>query len=282
MSELGKLLKQARLEKGITLEQLQDTTKIRKRYLEAIEEEDFKVLPGTFYARAFIKSYAEAVGLDSDELIQYYNHVIPSANTETRAEPIRRKPKARGMKSTDRLARLASTLLVLFFFALIFVIIYHFVLSNNDGSSKNIVDDSRLTDRVEDGNDTEQTPNPVDTVEPDPEPDTPPTPDPELAFVAKDGTTYIYTLSHSDHMKLELDMANGPCWVQIRKSGSNGEIIKEVSFKKGDKEELDIEDSLYIRLGYPLGVELSINGNPVNAEHLNSDSPVNFQFNLIQ
>lgn len=63
MSDLGYILRKTRLERKISLDDLQEVTKIRKRYLEAIEEGNYKVLPGSFYVRAFIKSYAEAVGL---------------------------------------------------------------------------------------------------------------------------------------------------------------------------------------------------------------------------
>lgn len=58
MSELGQVLQRAREEKGITLDDIQRITKIQRRYLEAIERGHFHVLPGHFYARAFIKSYA--------------------------------------------------------------------------------------------------------------------------------------------------------------------------------------------------------------------------------
>lgn len=66
MSELGQQLREARLQKGMSLDDVQEMTKIRKRYLEAIEAGDYKVLPGSFYVRAFIKTYAETVGLNPD------------------------------------------------------------------------------------------------------------------------------------------------------------------------------------------------------------------------
>lgn len=63
MSEIGKTLKTARIEKGYTLDDLQQITKIQKRYLIAIEDENFAALPGDFYVKAFIKQYAEMSGL---------------------------------------------------------------------------------------------------------------------------------------------------------------------------------------------------------------------------
>lgn len=78
MSELGQALKEAREQKGLSLDDLQERTKIQKRYLKAIEDGDFKQLPGDFYIRAFIKSYAETVGLDFSTLIQQYGSEIPT------------------------------------------------------------------------------------------------------------------------------------------------------------------------------------------------------------
>lgn len=69
MSEIGQTLKNARVEKGLTLDDLQQTTKIQKRYLIAIEEDNFSALPGNFYVRAFIREYAETVGLDANEML---------------------------------------------------------------------------------------------------------------------------------------------------------------------------------------------------------------------
>ena len=64
MTELGARLKEARLAKGYSLEDLQEITKIQKRYLIGIEEGNYSIMPGSFYVRAFIKQYAEAVGLE--------------------------------------------------------------------------------------------------------------------------------------------------------------------------------------------------------------------------
>lgn len=80
---IGARLKEARIANDISFEELQDTTKIQKRYLVAIEEENFSVLPGKFYAKAFIKEYAIAVGLDPNELMEEYKEDIPSPEEDT-------------------------------------------------------------------------------------------------------------------------------------------------------------------------------------------------------
>lgn len=84
MSELGQQLREARLQKGMSLDDVQEMTKIRKRYLEAIEAGDYKVLPGSFYVRAFIKTYAETVGLNPDELLEGHKKTYPQKRRKQR------------------------------------------------------------------------------------------------------------------------------------------------------------------------------------------------------
>src|SRR5690554_2303288 len=73
---IGEKLKKAREEKEYTLEDVRDSIKIRIRYLKAIEENNFEEIPGKAYIRAFIKSYAEYLGLDVVELIEEYEQKL--------------------------------------------------------------------------------------------------------------------------------------------------------------------------------------------------------------
>jgi len=101
LTELGKKLKEAREEKGLSLDDLQNQTKIQKRYLRAIEEGRYDLIPGKFYVRAFIKQYAEAVGLDPEWIFEEYRANIPSVYDEELPERLSRTQSRRKMNDAS-------------------------------------------------------------------------------------------------------------------------------------------------------------------------------------
>lgn len=69
---IGERLRNAREAKGLSLRAVSDATRIRTVYLQALEEERFDQLPGAVYARGFLRTYADALGLDADRLMDSY------------------------------------------------------------------------------------------------------------------------------------------------------------------------------------------------------------------
>jgi cytoskeletal protein RodZ len=69
----GEWLKRQRDLREISLREISDTTKINLRYLEALEENRFSTLPAPVFARGFLREYARYVGLDPDEVLNYYD-----------------------------------------------------------------------------------------------------------------------------------------------------------------------------------------------------------------
>jgi cytoskeletal protein RodZ len=76
---LGETLRQARLDKGVSLADAARETRIRRSYLEALEAEDTAALPPAVYARGFLKTYAEYLGLNPQSMVDLYQ---PSARRE--------------------------------------------------------------------------------------------------------------------------------------------------------------------------------------------------------
>jgi cytoskeletal protein RodZ len=72
MSELGRLLSEARAAKGASLAEVEARTRIRQKYVEALESGSFADLPRGAVARGFLRSYADYLGLDADEVLALY------------------------------------------------------------------------------------------------------------------------------------------------------------------------------------------------------------------
>jgi len=72
MTPLGETLQRARLARGVTLEEAERTTRISRRYLEALENENFGLLPAHVYARGFLRTYARYLGLEPADLLPLF------------------------------------------------------------------------------------------------------------------------------------------------------------------------------------------------------------------
>lgn len=75
-ASIGEQLRLAREERGIGLREICDQTRISLHYLEAIEANDYKRLPGGVFNRSFIKAYAKAIGYDEREAIEGYTRYL--------------------------------------------------------------------------------------------------------------------------------------------------------------------------------------------------------------
>ncbi|WP_407308560.1 helix-turn-helix domain-containing protein [Desulfosporosinus sp. SB140] len=97
MAGEGQMLRAAREEKQWSLRFTEDTTKIRIRYIQALEDEDYGILPGTTYVKGYLRTYAKHLGLNPDEIIQCYNdsevpETIKVLETPDHHIPLKKRP----------------------------------------------------------------------------------------------------------------------------------------------------------------------------------------------
>src|SRR5437870_1221650 len=72
MSDIGSNLREARMRARIDISEIEAETKIRAKYLRALENEEWDLLPGPTYVKSFLRTYADALGLDGKLLIEEY------------------------------------------------------------------------------------------------------------------------------------------------------------------------------------------------------------------
>ena len=73
MFEIGNSLREARLRQGLDFVEIEQSTKIRGKYLRALEDEQFEVLPAQTYVKGFLRSYADHLGLDGQLYVDEFN-----------------------------------------------------------------------------------------------------------------------------------------------------------------------------------------------------------------
>src|SRR4029078_4799324 len=72
MPAIGATLREARMRARIDISEIEAETKIRAKYLSALENEEWDLLPGPTYVKSFLRTYADALGLDSRLLVEEY------------------------------------------------------------------------------------------------------------------------------------------------------------------------------------------------------------------
>lgn len=247
MTELGNRLKEARLEKDMSLDDLQTVTKIQKRYLQGIEEGNYNMMPGPFYVRAFIKQYAEAVDLEPEEIFEQYKSEIPTTFNEDIPEKLSRVQSRKNISgnSSKFFDILPKVLVVAFIIGALAVIWYFY--SNNAGDdaneevestneettyqqsenlSKEKVDEEEPIEDEKPAADEEET----ETEEPvEDEQET--TVTQELTVVETKGKSTVYELKNAEKFEVKL-VSTGETWVNVK--NGKGYSFFQGTLKQGD------------------------------------------------
>lgn len=125
MGNLGETLKAARDAKGVSLQEAEAETKIRMRYLEALETEELHIIPGLVYTKGFLKTYANYLGLDQEQvmtefrLLNVKEEPLPARRSQVKYKSYtapRRRKKLRWKPSFLTVALAVAAIVTLFLF----------------------------------------------------------------------------------------------------------------------------------------------------------------------
>ncbi len=105
MFEIGSSLREARTRQGLDFTEMEFRTKVRAKYLRALEAEHFEQLPGHTYIKGFLRTYAESLGLDGQLYVDEYNSRYVAGEEEGPLRP-RRVPSAPRRERHHRESRL--------------------------------------------------------------------------------------------------------------------------------------------------------------------------------
>jgi cytoskeleton protein RodZ len=115
---IGEVLKRARRRLGLDIRTVEQRTKIRIKYLRALENEQWELLPGHAYAKGFLRTYAQLLGVDADTLVEEYRRVAEAADRHPPGElrrPVRLgDPSGRGPRGAVAVVAVVAAVLGVF------------------------------------------------------------------------------------------------------------------------------------------------------------------------
>lgn len=271
MTELGTYLKEQREALGVSLEQIQTTTKIQKRYIVAIEEGNYDQLPGAFYARAFIKTYAEALGLDVDEVFTTYKRDLPEPEAQPVVELSRRATYSKSSAPKKSVAKrwIPNIIIIVLIFA-IGAALYYGLQTFLDGNEEAKTSAPKQNDVTIDQGDapSKETDAPAKTEEePKEEPakqeETKEEPKKEaLAVKSTSGQDVTYEVATKDTMNISIQIkkdASPSPFVGVRDTSLEGEALAPDHINASDPNPIVVKDAktdlIRIRIGSIKGID---------------------------
>jgi cytoskeleton protein RodZ len=100
MAEIGATLRETRMRARVDVSEIEAQTKIRAKYLRALENEEWDLLPGPTFVRSFLRTYAQALGLDDKALVDEYRRVYEQPSEIEHQPPVMASPSRRVRSTT--------------------------------------------------------------------------------------------------------------------------------------------------------------------------------------
>lgn len=225
---LGELLRAERERQGLGLDQIEAATRIRAAQLRAIEDDRLDALPAEAYARAFVRDYADELGMDADAMVGLFNDQWSRTHlTDPEPAPIMRPPLAAASARPLGLVSVGLALVLLLVSAAVF-------LTRASDHPRRAAQPPPASQA------SSSTP-----ANPPPSTSTPPPP-PTAPVVAR----------------LTVTAATGACWIEARRGSESGQLLAERTLAQGEAIRLRGQH-IWLRLGDPATVQLRLNGRPL-------------------
>jgi cytoskeletal protein RodZ len=227
--EIGNSLREARLRQGFELPRVEADTKIRGKYLRALEEERFSVLPGETYVKGFLRTYAEYLGLDGQLYVDEFNSRFAREDEPAPATSTVRSPSRR-MESNLVVVALAAIVAV----TVLFVVAWRYGTGQDDPQQVLLGGKAPATPTGA----TTTTAVPTTTAESESAP-------------------------RPAKARLVLTAARGDCWLQVKVRSATGELLYEGTLQQGQAQRFLKWKRLWVQVGAPSNLNVRLNGRRV-------------------
>jgi cytoskeletal protein RodZ len=218
--EIGSTLREARVRRKLTLQQAEEDTKIRVKYLQAMENEDFDLMPGQAYVKGFLQTYAIYLGLDAAIILdEYRSRGTPREEHQPfGGSSVIGKPYSHRRRNTLAFIAVACLLVL----AVIYVLGLN---SEQPGASGGSLDAGVLS------------------ASPSPSPSR--SPSPKASATAATGDV------------VRVSASRGDCWLEVRRDGPDGKVLYLDTLTQG-KTKLFHGDDLSMTVGNPSAISIRV------------------------
>ena len=275
MADIGDKLRSARKAKGMSIEDVEKITKIQRRYLTAIENDDFDQLPGDFYVRAFIRQFADVVGLNGKELLADYKSEVPEAKPEeyvensidNKSERIKETTNSRKGLWRNYLPQIATVVGVVLVILVVYIVYTRFFTGTNQQSAnqaENVTVSSHIKSSKSKASSKKKS--------------TPKTTTSEVKISSLGNNSYRVSGLKSDRT-LTLGTTKNDVWAQILVNGSS---VWQGTLKANEKHSVQLPENVNnvsVQMGNSVSTTLTLAGKKVNAHNAtNPASPMTIRF----
>lgn len=275
MADIGDKLRSARKAKGMSIEDVEKITKIQRRYLTAIENDDFDQLPGDFYVRAFIRQFADVVGLNGKELLADYKSEVPEAKPEeyvensidNKSERIKETTNSRKGLWRNYLPQIATVVGVVLVILVVYIVYTRFFTGTNQQSAnqaENVTISSHIKSSKSKASSKKKS--------------TPKTTTSEVKISSLGNNSYRVSGLKSDRT-LTLGTTKNDVWAQILVNGSS---VWQGTLKANEKHSVQLPENVNnvsVQMGNSVSTTLTLAGKKVNAHNAtNPASPMTIRF----
>ena len=231
MFEIGNTLREARVRRNLTLQQVEEDIKIRVKYVQAMENEDWDVMPGVTYVKGFLRTYSTYLGLDPEVIIgEFRSRAVPPS--QEHHEPF----GGSSVIGKPHSHRGRNTIVIIAIVCLIALAAIYALGMMNDG----------------DGTDEPTTqPGALGIGSPSPSPSK--SPKPEVSSTA---------VPAWQKNLVKIEATDGDCWMEVRRNNASGVVLFSGTLQKGDREKFKGKD-VWMSLGAPANVRLNVEGDNV-------------------
>lgn len=268
LKDLGAYLKSKREEKGITLDYIEKETKIREKYLKAIEEGNFNLIPGgDVYIKGFLKNYSKTCGIDDKEVIEIYKSFLQDKEVENKDSTLKvttekfekEQPQKKGTRKrrlkkrfTWGIAVIGIVIIIVYFISLNPIYSNKSLNTSNDASNPEQIVQTQIQNQSHQQNSVENS-SVVKEVK-------------SKINILEETEKRIIVNVDSEKIETNFKVFSDRCWISVKKDGKNE---YEGILKQHEEKYLEANKELEIRIGNPKVVEIDILGEKLDLKGTN-------------